>query len=362
MTPEIKKVRLGELQAFCRSELYNQFAIIPITPSRADSYLDNPNGNSKDVVLLLALLNGELLAFRSIFAGIAYAENRNIRFGWCSGSWVDPDFRRKGLSQLLLKEAYNDWNGRLMFTNYAPESESLYLKTGWFKPVHEFKGARGYLFPETSKLVPSAKKSTVVKLFFRLIDFFTGNFSSIRILFYRSRKPDNVGFELLNYPDEESFNFMESFRENYLFRREAKEISWILESPWISEINRPYNKKYPFSACAESFYYRIVKLFYNNELAGVSLFSVREGHLKTLFFWLPPHLETEMAEFLKDFTLKHKLEMITVYHRGIAGKISARKSPFLYVKNMGQKIYSSFDISGIGNYRFHDGDGDRAFT
>ncbi len=362
LNPEIIKIRLGELETFCRSDLYRQFSTVPITPSRTASYIDNPHGNPEDVVLLLALLNRNLVAFRSLFAGVVFVENKNIRFGWCSGSWVDPEFRRKGLSQLLLKEAYSTWEGRLMFTNYAPESESLYLKTGWFKPVHQFEGARGYLFAKTSRLVPLATKNTVVKRFFKLSDFFAGIISRLMILFYRYRKPENTSFELLEKPDEESFRFIESFGKNYFFHSEEKVISWILDSPWISENNRKYKNKYPFSACSDSFYYRTVKLFHNKELAGVSLFSVREGHLKTLFFWLPPQFEAEMADFLKAFTTKHKLEMLTVYHNGIAKKFLAHKFPFLYIKATGQKIYSSFDIPGTGNYEFHDGDGDRAFT
>ncbi|MFW6257655.1 MAG: hypothetical protein ACOC11_02610 [Prolixibacteraceae bacterium] len=356
------KVRLGELESFLESELYRQFSTVPITPSRAASYINNPDGKAEDVVLILAFIDGRLTAFRSLFAGVVQAEKEELRFGWCSGSWVEPGFRRQGLSQLLLKEALNDWNGRLMLTNYSPETESLYIKTGWFKPVHQFEGIRGYLFPKASKLFPDRKENAVAKLLFPVIDFFMAAVSWIKILFYRYKNPDHIRFDIFEDTDEECFRFIENYSQDYLFSRKAKEIIWILKWPWISETNRPYKKNYPFSACSDSFYYRTVKVMHKDILKGVCLFSVREGHLKTLFFWLPTQLEGELVSFLKDYTIRHRLEMLTVYHSGMAKQLSKSKFPFLHLRKISQKIYSSFDTGTSGNSIVQDGDGDRAFT
>lgn len=362
LNPEILKIRLGELESFCRGELYGQFSTVPITPARAVSYINNPYAMPEDVVLLLALIEGKPVAFRSLFADVINVENRKVRFGWCSGSWVDSGFRRRGLSQLLLKEAYNDWNGRLMFTNYAPESESLYLKTGWFKPVHQFAGIRGYLFPETARLFPNIKGNPVVKRLFTLADFLVARLSRVRVFFYTYRKDADISFMVMEHPDKECLKFIEHYNQKFLFDRKSKGISWILNFPWISEMNRQYEQKYPFSACSGSFYYQTVKVIRKDILEGVCMFSVRDGHLKTLFFWLPSHLENDFAGFLKYYTIKNRLQMITVYHQGIARELAEKKYPFLLLRKFGQKVYSSFDTDTTESYIIQDGDGDRAFT
>jgi GNAT superfamily N-acetyltransferase len=360
LNPEIRKIRLNELENFLNSREFHCLPVVPITPSRTQSYLNNPHGKPDDVVLILALRNDELIAFRTMFAGVV-TENNEVRFGWCSGNWVHPEFRRKGLSQLLLNEAYKNWNGRLMFTNYAPESEKLYLKTGWFKPVHEFNGSRGYLFPKTLKLLPFARKNPVTKTIFSMADLTIRGISKVRTLFYNYKGNPEITFEETRVPDEACFQFIQNNPKKYLFKWGRKEWDWIFKFPWISEKNRDFKNRYPFSACSGSFYYRTVKINAASGIAGFFVFSVREGHLKTLYFHIPSDFEDEVACFLRHYCIKHQIEVITVYHSGIAGQLTRKKFPFLHIKKAGQKIYSTFQIDG-NSFHFRDGEGDYVFT
>ncbi|WP_372949293.1 GNAT family N-acetyltransferase [Mariniphaga sp.] len=362
LNPEIRKIRLDELGAFIQSDEFRQFSHIPISYSRAKSYLENPKGNPGDVVLILALLNNKLVAFRSLFADEIQTEKEKIRFGWCSGNWVHPDFRRKGISKLLLEAAYSAWNGKLMFTNYAPESEKLYLKTGWFRPIHQFEGVRAYLFPKTGKLLAGARRNRFSKWIFSLVDFCIASYSNLRINFFRQSKNAEIQFEIAGKPDEETLNFAEKFRENFVFGQGEKALKWIFDYPWISDENREVAKKYPFSSCSNAFRYHAVKIWQQNEWRGVFIFSVRDGQLKTLFFWNVNGLEKELAQFLKWYSVKHKLEMLTVYHPGVSKLLLKYRFPFLHVRKYGQKIYSSFDIPEFDKIHFQDGEGDVVFT
>ncbi|HDR51644.1 MAG TPA: GNAT family N-acetyltransferase [Mariniphaga anaerophila] len=362
LNPEIRKIRLSELENFVQSNEYKRFPTVPITPARAKSYLNNPHGKKEDVVLILAFFYGELVAFRSLFAGVIQAEKVKIRFGWCSGNWVHPDFRRKGISKKLLEEAFSAWNGKLMFTNYAPESEKLYLKTGWFTPIHQFDGARAYLFPKTVKLLAGAQRNRFSKWFFSRVDSCIACYSNMNILFFSYFKNPDIRFETIPVPDEETYRFLEVQGENSLFGRNAEELKWIFQYPWISEINRESAGKYPFSSCSTSFTYTTVKVWHKNKLTGVFIFSVREGHLKTLFFSYPPEMNNEIMRFIKQHCVKQKIEMITIYNSAIANHLFARKFPFLHVKKYGQKIYSTFGLDEVEKLHFQDGDGDVFFT
>ena len=362
MKLEIKKIRLNELDSFVQSETYNRFLNVPITPERAKSFIHNPHAKPDDVVLFLGFVEGKLVAFRSLFAGIVTTKNEQIRFGWCSGNRVHPDFRRNGFSEQLLKEAHSDWNGKLMFTNYAPSSENLYLKTGWFQSIYEFAGVRGYLFPKTRKLLPAANKNMGLKLLFSVIDFFIAVVSTIRLWFFDSENNPDYRLETIQFPDEQCFESIQKNNSTFVFNRNANELKWIFQYPWISKIESTISKKYPFSSYSSSFIYQTVKIFNKNNFAGFFIFSVKEGHLKTLYFNVPSGIENKVANYLKQFCIKHKIELVTVYKTEIALQFFAQKFPFLHTKKYGQKIYSSFEINVEKKYQFQDGDGDVIFT
>jgi hypothetical protein len=356
----IKKIRLSELEDFVQSEMFQKFDVVPFTPARAKSYLQNPRAKPGDVVLYLGLIQNQLVAFRSLFADVAFVNNHPVRFAWCSGSWVRPAFRRNGYSLQLLTEAYTDWNKKLMFTNYAPESEKLYVKTGWFHPVHHFEGVRCYLFPKTRKLVKASDRNRLTKLIFSGIDFWIHLFSSLKVLFFNPKMNPDFHFEESSFPDEECFEWLQQYKTSFLFKREEAELKWIFENPWISDDNKPFQRKYPFSSVSKKFYYQTVKVFRKGSFAGWFVFSVREGHLKTLFFALEAGVEKNTAAYLKKYCVKYRLEMATIYNSKISTLLFQQKFPFLRLKKTGQKIYSTFAVPG--EYQFQDGDGDVFFT
>ncbi|MEN8118462.1 MAG: GNAT family N-acetyltransferase [Bacteroidota bacterium] len=358
----IKKIRLNELENFVNSKMFREFEFVPISLLRVKSYLKNPSATAEDTVLYLGFIENRLVAFRSIFAGSVNSANNQIRFGWCSGNWVHPDFRRKGFSEKLLNEAFNDWDKKLMFTNYAPNSENLYLKTGWFKPVHEFNGIRGYLFPKTRKLVPAANKNILFKIVFSVIDFFIFLWATFQSIFFLGKNNPEIKFTTLKFPDKVCYQLLQRKGIETVFNRGEEELRWVFKFPWISDEETETGKKYPFSAFSNSFYYKTVKVFSDGKFAGFFIFSVREGHLKTLFFCLTNGLENEVTIFLRKYCTRNRIEMVTVYKKELATELLNRKFPFLHVKKYGQKIYSTFKIKNDENLNFQDGDGDTFFT
>ncbi len=359
---EIRKIRLNELDDFVKSETFGRFQEVPITPARVKSFLENPRAKATDVVLFLGFFEKKLVAFRSLFADELISKGEKIRFGWCSGNWVHPDFRRRGFSELLLKEAYIEWDRKLMFTNYAGESEKLYLKTGWFSPVHQFEGVRAYLFPKTRKLIPGTSKNVFSRFIFSSIDSGIKVVSSLRLLFFSPSNNPEIRFETSEFPDEACFQFCKNKSAGFILRRGESELKWIFNYPWISTSDRSFVSKYPFSSYSNDFYYRTVKIFQKELLVGIFIFSVREGHLKTLYFLGESGKEKEITVFLKKYCGRYKIERLTVYNQRVADEIIKRKFPFLQAKKYGQKIYSTFPVEITGEAMFQDGDGDLFFT
>lgn len=362
MKLEIKKIRVKELKDFVESDFFRNLENVPISPARAKSYIHNPHAKPDDLALVLGFIQNNLVAFRSLFAGLIETETQKIRFGWCSGNWVHPEFRRKGFSFELLKVAFSDWNGKLMFTNYAPESERLYLKTGWFFPLYQFRGIRAYLFPKTRKLLPLVRKNSWMRPFFWEVDVVLFWIAKIRTFFFNEKKNPDVGFELLAEPDEQCYQYLNNSNLKFVFGRKTVELKWIFQFPWISEENNNIKEKYQFSANAESFYYQTVKVFYKDKFSGFFIFSVKDLHLKTLYISVQSGLEDEIAGFLKKYCINGNIEMATIYNSAVADRIYERKFPFLHAKKYGQKIYCSFEVKGVEGFQFQDGDGDVIFT
>ncbi|HPF50010.1 MAG TPA: hypothetical protein PK335_00475 [Draconibacterium sp.] len=353
---------MKELQAFVESPRFRELETIPISLNRVQSYLHNPHALPNDVVLYMGFLNEKLAAFRTLFADVVCQASQNIRFGWCSGTWVHPDYRRKGFSVQLLREAYSDWDRKLMLTNYAPDAEKLCIKTGWFKPVHTFEGARAYLFPKLQKLNTVSQNNLFKKVFYSILDFDIELFSTFMLLFFREPKPGKIRFEVSEEPDSTCYHFLEKKHPNHLFHRYEKELNWVFSFPWISCSKNELSEKYPFSWFSPDFQYQTVKFFAGDKLEGFCIFSVRKKHLKTLYFAGADSLFPELAGFLKSYSKKHKIEVLTVYKKELAAQFFHRKFPFLRVKKYGQKIYSTFELPESGKLAFQDGDGDVIFT
>ena len=359
---EIKKIKLGELESFVKSKTFESFDTKPVTKLRVESYLKNPAASKDDYVLYLGLINEKLVAFRTFFAGEVNSTEEPIRFGWCSGNWVHHDHRRKGYSEQLLNEAFNDWANRLMFTNYAPNSESLYLKTGKFHVIHQFKGVRGYLFVKTKNLVHSSTKNLLSSFLFSLIDALVAITTKIKIRFYKYKPSPNIHFELLQLPDNDCLKLVELNSAKSFFKRGTDEFKWIFQNPWMTNRKEDYSEKYPFSSYASDFSYQTAKIFDKGKFSGFFIFSIKNKQLKTLHFEISLDSADALANFLMNLCIQQKTEVITIYNSDVAMALFKRKSAFLHVKKYGQKIYSSFETKEHRPYIFQDGDGDVIFT
>ncbi len=91
------------------------------------------------------------------------------------------------------------------------------------------------------------------------------------------------------------------------------------------------------------------------------MFSVKEGHLKTLYFYVSSRHQKGVAGWLKNFCVKNKIEVMTVYNQDIAAILISRSFPFLKVKKYGQELFSTFTQPGL-ELKVQDGDGDVVFT
>lgn len=356
---KVVKVKLNELEAYCSRFTTGIHSVVPLSQARMKSYLANPNSLSSDVALYTIESKKQIVAFRSIWADVLHTSKEPVRFGWCSGNWVHPSFRRKGLSLKLLDVALSDWEGKLMFTNYAPESLNAYMKSGHFSVLHERTGKRFYLKSNYSELLSSKVNNKLLGKFAamggKLLSFYgslkaesfvTGNFSHFDI----------------SIDTECPEGFFENIDENTsLFRRSKEVYDWIFRYPWITE-TEDEDSQYPFSSFKKSFQYYFITIKKSQFKVSSMLISECEGKVKLLYSIHIPRHEGLAMQFLAKWCAQQKIETLTILDPELAASMHDIKNPFLFSKAFTMNIYSSFDVEKKKNTTVFDADGDYIFT
>ena len=140
----LEDLKSHQFQAF-----YSNKEVAPLSPLRLQSYLKNPRADQRDHILFELRHKDRLIAYRTLLPDCFYDHLGNShRFAWLSGNYVDPEYRRQGYSTRLLQLAEEHWDGRLMYTNYAPVSKAVYDQTGQFRVLNS--KTRETILPEGS--------------------------------------------------------------------------------------------------------------------------------------------------------------------------------------------------------------------
>ncbi len=362
----IHELRLSELERFVRSERYRLMSDLPISPHRALSYVRNQRAEPDDVVLLMLFVEEQLVAYRSLFPDKIFYDNKNLKFAWISGSWVAPNHRRKGFSKLLLQRAFELWDNNLMFSNYAPESHDLYLKSGKFSQVYKTSGYWYYFRFETAELLKNKHRIFQnINPLLKVFDAFGNIFADLKLNLLKSK---SFGFKITDFEDVALRNFIDKQNKSNPFRRGAAELLYILKNPWVLQ-NQKQEKPatdYFFSAYSDRFFYKILKFSENNEIQAFMLLKVRNKALTVAYVYFETGYENQIIEAIFFYIKKLKISYFVISHPLLAETFALRyKFAFLHKKTYIKDFYASGVIGEIlknGNFLFQDGDGDGIFT
>ncbi len=353
---ELIKIPIHELEAFTASEWFRALPDKPISYLRVTSYLNNPHALPEDIVLYCLYEKDRVLAYRTVFpARLSSGE----RFAWLSGNWVHPEYRRQGLSKRLLAEIDIDWNRKLMFTNYAPASLNLYLQTGLFHKVYSEGGFQFYQFLSTRNFLN--KRFPKMSFLWPFADIVLKWMILTRLFFTKVYIGREFTVKKSQFPDEACYQLAEEQKTEYLFLRGKSELKWILDYPWVSSANKQNIRDYNFSSWAKQFEYRTVKFYKDSILAGFLLYSIRDGHLKTLHQHFSVDCYQVAARFLIREMVQGRFEFMTVLQPQLAKAIDEQKNTFLARGKRTHDTYASFPVDTIGK-KIQDGDGDYIFT
>lgn len=371
MNLRIQKIKLRDLIDFVESEFYHKLPHKPISKARAHSYNNNPNGKPEDIVLYMAVDNNQMLVgYRTILSDVFYANGKAIRLGWFSGNWVHPHHRRKGISSFLFNEVYKDWEGKLVYSNYAEASKRLYDKTGKFEALRSIAGYRYYYRSCLGELLPPKS------IFFRYITPLLTTIDHFNNLFLKlfakknGTKTDTHSItRITDWSDLNLINYINLAKQKELFRRDVQTYQWIENYPWIKTDleTKKLSDRYQFSSYAEKFssnFYQIHNT-QTNEAIGFFQMIIRDHHLKIPYMYSSPEGIETIIYFLKEAIEKNKIRYFTIYDKELnlalqQQKFYLQQKPFTQNFFITKKLAVQF--SNIRTMAIQSGDGDSVFS
>ncbi len=366
---DVKRIKTSELNEFINSSGYAEWDIVPISRHRAKSYINNPRSHSSDVVIYLAYICDKLVGYRTILPDEVLVNNEKIRVGWLSGNWVHPKHRREGISTKLFNAAYNDWEGKLLYTNYAPESKAVYDKTSRFTLVNSCLGRRLYLRSCLRVLLPpKGSFFKLLKPLWLVADFIFSVINPLPFLAKHISLGKNVSLEYLSKPDRELLNAFSELTSKTLTQRSNKELLWITDYPWLvsSPLGDRVGGRYFFSSAPKRFEQFVVKVYVRDSFAGFFI-----GNLNGRMFSVPYayYLNDNHARIFSKIILKHAGRLnaifLTVHNKGISMSLKGLFPFGMLSLSQKRNFFATSDVYTLfknDTNRFLEGDGDSVFV
>ncbi len=359
---DIQSYTLEDLESHLSLSTANSNAVWPLSPLRVSSYVNNPRAEKTDCVLFELRMEEKLVAYRTLLPDCYFdLDGKPHPFAWLSGNWVDPSFRRQGLSTKLLQQAEAHWEGRLMYTNYAPASKAVYDRTGQFPLLTRREGRRFYLRAANEELLGERLGS---KKLLRTGDQLINTLRKSRLQKFPHVDPDQCKVELLTGLDTRLALRISQWQEQSLFRRGETEFSWVLNNPWVtSKKVAPLN--YHFSYGSDRFENILVKFSLPDQSIGLAWLVLHNQSLSIPYLFVEneeiyPFMATEVIHRM----VTQGCSYATVRSPLLVQYLMKHQNVFLTTRNLPQQIFAHKLISAQipQNKTIHDGDGDVVFT
>jgi hypothetical protein len=367
MKMDIQKFTPDRLRAFIESQEYYSMPVIPVSYHRAVSWLNNPNLNSNDVILYLAIENDVMIGYRCILPD----KLGSVKFGWLSGNWVNPVRRREGIATRLFDEAMKDWDNKLIYTNYASASHAVYNKTGCFNLYKELSGIRAYLRFDLARLLyPKGMFFKRIRILLQVLDGIFNFFNDFRLKLYRKEFTLAIpGLQIVNEIDHQLEDFISTRKNNRSFFRKQQELNWIIRFPWVIEQQGKNDlyKKYYFTSTAGQYCNLNLKMFdEHNQLILYMMLVIIDKKMTVPYAYFDTVYINKAVDIILSFMLDKKVNYVTLYNPELVTWFSRRGLPFLFKKKMIRKYFTTRDLINIlppaGEIFLQDGDGDCVFT
>jgi len=366
---EIVQLNKAALLEYVNSEVFESEENPPISYHRAVSHANNPRANVNDVLLFLAKEGEELIGYMGVLPDLFFPKNQPIiKIGWVSCAWIKEEYRGKGITGKLFTEAHFKYNGNLLAYDFVPATKRMYDSTGFFaeNPLSK-KGIRLYIKSDFERIL--APKSALFKKSSPVLKSIDSAGNSLLDL-YQSGKAfpiDDLNLEAVIEINDSLNQFITEQTGKDYFQRQAKELNWILTSPWIVERDEKteVEKRYYFSSSAKEFKNLAFQLKdEHGMITAFFFFTMRNGVVKLPYFYSKSDSK-ENVLIINHLLQKWRAKEFTCFHPRLVSALQDSKTIAFHKKEIHRYLIIDKQLSKLithPNLFIQDGDGDSVFT
>jgi GNAT superfamily N-acetyltransferase len=366
MEPVIRVVKVKDLIPFVMSDEYKRLKVVPISKHRAISHANNPRALPDDTALVLIFFEEQLEAYLGVLPDWIYPNNTQERCGWLSCMWVNPNLRGKGIAKILINKVFDDWQHRILVTEFTPSAKGLYDSTKQFEDLAQPQGLRLFLrFNLTAILTRKFSWASNIKPLLKVTDAALNLLNKLRLQLVRPKSmPDNWSY--ITQIDNELDTFIQGFQMQGFTRRKASDLQWIQDFPWLFE-GDPLGteaQRYHFSSAVQSFKTLQIKLIdKQNNIRAFFTLSMRDGSMKVPYCFCPPDLIPQVASLINHHAIEHGVYQLSIFHPDLVQYYQRNSQPFFYKRGLQRHyIISKVFQHSHTTLQIQDGDADCAFT
>jgi hypothetical protein len=363
----IREITIAELPEFLETSLYKGSRLIPVTPERVVSQVNNPRARATDVVLIVAYTDdGQLAGFVGMLPDTAFSKDGSFRFAWNSCWWVDPELGRE-ISLKLFYRSIQVWKGYYMITELTRHTRKIIELTRLFYFGVSSGGVKIQIRSDIKgKVRRNFEKARLILPLAAIADGLINFFISRRLEKWgKQHIPKELTIQYLSRPDEESLGFMANHNQQELCRRGKEEFKWIFSYPWLAmnEAGRP-SVSYPFSWQCRHFELFMARVFYNGKPIALAMLSDREGYCKIPYAWFDDTYGELFASAIFKILIERKAPGIYTFRKQIMEFAEKNGFPALQKKMVSSELAISREIAHLRpeDFILQDGDGDAVFT
>ncbi|SFI12790.1 GNAT family N-acetyltransferase [Halpernia frigidisoli] len=356
---ELKTFNKTELESLIKSDDFKNFPFKPITIHRAVSHINNPRAKEDQTLLILAFSENKLAGYIGILPDEIYKNQQLFACGWLSTLWIDPNFRGKKIAQQLLSKACDEYSGHILITEFTPEAENMYKKSGYFDYQDSLKGRSYHLLSNLKNILPHKNKKW--QTVYPLLNIFDFSVNSIIKAANNFKENNRLNFKTESHLNKESEDFIKLNSEKNSFNTDLREINWITNYPWILS-SKQKDENYHFSDYCENFEYVLLKIYNSGKLESIFIISIRDKNAKLHFVFGKQNGTS--SKILLHYLRKNNVSNFISFEKTLNEFLD--KNIFFYKKERNRKFLMHKTLkSELGQdfkFQISAGDSDAVFT
>lgn len=361
---EFRLIKIHELKELLDDKKFWQQPELPISKSRALSYVNNPNAEDEDYAVYCATDKGKVISYLGFLPDFFHIDEQKHKFYWLSTWWANEKY--KGIGLILLSKALKKCPYPYGISDFSIEAGHIYDRTKLFDNLQILNGRKFYSRFIFNKIIPyKYPKLQWFRPLLQLSDNFLNLIYGIFKWIWNKRikLPDSYSLEQIPKLDNESAKFINVHNQDEITKRSEIELRWMTDYPWVIENNKEQNR-YRFLCSAKNFRYEWNKLYYKKELIGLFLLKYIDGQLEAPYIYNKKNHGNVIGHAIANRIYSLGAEVFLSFNDNVINQVIASDFPFITIRKESRRIIISkkrWDIN-IERPFFQDGDGDRGFA